>query len=325
MGVYSSPGRLATFAGQRPGGGKISCVSQSGSIVNFLYLLGVERSVMFQKMVSSGNELDLNCAEFLEYFARDPETEIVLMYLEEVREPRRFLEAARSIRGKKPLIVWKAGLTGQGGRAAASHTGAAAGSAEIWNAVVRQTGIVPACDLADLVDVASVFCHLSRPAGRRVCVISPPGGIAVNSADAAESNGLPLPALGGATVRRLGEVLPGEGTSLANPVDMGFGAVVPGNLREVMRAVAADDGVDIIVVVGGAPASREGDIGLMKMQADEIKEARKDIEKPVVVVGVPSGLAFPFLSEMCWAGVPAFMSPGAACRALSRFLAFHGL
>lgn len=325
MGVYSSPGRLATFAGQKPGGGKASCVSQSGSIVNFLYLLGAERGVLFSKMVSSGNELDLNCSEFLEYFARDPETAVILMYLEEVREPRRFLDAALGIKGEKPLIVWKAGLTEQGGRAAASHTGAVAGSGEIWEAVVRQAGIIPAEDLADLVDVASVFYHLARPAGRRVCVVSPPGGIAVNSADAAEKNGLPMAALGAGTVRRLSEVLPEEGTSLANPVDMGFGAVVPGNLYEVIRAVAADERVDIIIVVGGAPASRDGDIGLMKMQSAEIRAARKDIEKPMVVVGVPSGLAFPLISEMCWAGVPAFMSPGAACRALARLLAFYGL
>ena len=325
MGVYSSPGRLATFAGQRPGEGRAGCVSQSGSIVNFLYLLGAERGVMFQKMVSSGNELDLSCAEFLEHFSGDAETEMVVMYLEEVREPRRFLDAALGMKGRKPLIVWKAGHTEQGGRAAASHTGAAAGSGKIWEAVVRQAGIVTAGDLADLVDVASVFYHMEKPAGRRVCVISPPGGIAVNCADAAEMNGLPMPALSSATVRRLTRVLPGEGTSLANPVDMGFGAVVPGNLHEVILAVAADEGIDIVVVVGGAPASRDGDIGLMKMQAEEIKEAMQDIDKPVLVVGVPSGLAFPFMSQMCRVGAPAFISPGAAFSALSRFLEFHGL
>jgi acetyltransferase len=300
-------------------------ISQSGSVANFLYILGAERAVMFSKMVSSGNELDLNCADFLEYFADDPDTGMILMYLEEVRDPRRFLRAALSVRGKKPLIVWKAGLTKGGRQAAVSHTGAAAGSEAVWNAVVRQAGIVPVEDLADIVDVASLFYHLGKPGGRGVCIISPPGGIAVNSADMVERNGLVMSALSESTVERLREILPGEGTSIRNPVDMGFGAVIPGNLYEALKAVAVDDCVDIIMVVGGAPASRKGDVGLMKMHTGEIKEAMKVIDKPMILIGIPSGWAFPFISEMSWAGIPGFLSPGAACRAVSRFVSYYGL
>lgn len=325
MGIYSSPGRLALFDGQRPGDGKVSLISQSGSFCSFLYLLGAERAVHFSKMVSSGNELDLNCADYLEYLADDTATEIVISYLEEVRDPRRFLDAALRIRGKKPFLVWKAGLTDSGRRTASSHTGAMSGSGRIWHAAARQAGIIEVDDLADTVDVAAAFYHLRRPGGRRLCVISPPGGIAVNAADAVESNGLELGALAPETVGRLDEILPREGTSLANPVDMGFGAVVPGNLLEVTTAAATDPGVDIIMVVAGAPAAREGDPGLVRMHTAEIKEAAAVIEKPLVVIGIPSALAVPYMAELHWAGIPCYLSPNSACRALARFLEFHKL
>src|SRR5450759_6832 len=263
---------------------------------------------MFSKMVSSGNELDLNCADFLEYFAEDPETEIIVAYLEQVRDPRRFLDAAKRIEGRKPLLVWKAGLTDKGRRAAASHTGAIAGNAEIWRAVVRQTGIVAVDGLADTVDTLSAFYHLARPSGRRVCVISPPGGVAVNASDAAERNGLAMPPLDPDTVRRLGEVLPHVGTSFNNPVDMGFGAVVPGNMGKVIEIVASDPEVDVLLVVGGAPGYRDGDPGLMKMHGAEISEAFGAIDKPLVVVGMP-----------------CYLSPDAARRALARYMDFLGL
>jgi len=325
LGIYSSTGKVALFGGMRPDEGTVSCVSQSGSIGSMLYLLGAERAIRFSKIVSSGNELDLNCADLLEYFADDPETGMIVAYLEEVRDARRFLEIASRIKGKKPLLVWKAGLTERGQLAAASHTGAVSGSEEIWQAASRQAGIVVVDDLADALETMAVFYHLPEPCGRRVCVISPPGGIAVNSADAAEKNGLLLPPLGETTLERLGQVLPREGTSFTNPVDMGFGAVVPGNLREVIQIAASDENVDVLMVVGGAPAYRKGDLGLLKMHTAEIKEAFQAIDKPIIVIGIPSGFAFPYMAELHWAGIPCYLSPNAACRALSKYLSFHGL
>ncbi|MCJ7746067.1 MAG: hypothetical protein MUP40_07270, partial [Actinobacteria bacterium] len=141
----------------------------------------------------------------------------------------------------------------------------------------------------------------------------------------AEKNGLLLPPLGEPTLERLGQILPREGTSFTNPVDMGFGAVVPGNLREVIQIAASDENVDVLMVVEGAPAYRKGDFGLLKMHTAEIKEAAGAIDKPIVVIGIPSGFAFPYMAELHWAGIPCYPSPNAACRALSKLLSFHGL
>jgi acyl-CoA synthetase (NDP forming) len=226
------------------------------------------------------------------------------------------------IKGRKPFLAWKSGLTGSGRKAVASHTGAMSGSEEIWRGVVKQAGIVPVEDLADIVDVAAAFYHLGIPRGRRLCVIS---GTAVNCADEAERNGLAMPELGAATVESLSGFLPGEGTGFCNPVDMGFGAVTPGNLSRVIKTVASDENVDLMMVVAGAPAAREGDPGLVRMHTEEIKEAVSEISKPVVVIGIPSGIAFGYMSELHWAGIPCYLSPGSACRSLSRFLAFHGI
>ncbi len=325
MGVYSSKGKLATFAGQKPSSGNIGCISQSGSIVNFLYILGLERNLQFSKMVSSGNELDLNCTDFLDYFAQDPGVNMIIAYLEEIREARRFLKIALELKGKKPLLVWKSGITERGRRAAASHTGAIAGSAEVWEAVRKQAGIVPVWDLADAVNVTAIFALLEKPSGRKICVISPPGGVAVNTADMVEKSGLVMADLSDKTRANLREILPGEGTAVGNPVDMGFGSVVPENLYKVIKAVAADKSTDIILIVGGAPASRNGDPGLMKMQASEIKRAKSEIKKPFVVVGIPSGFAFPFISELSWSGIPVYMSPKEACSSLARFVNYYGV
>lgn len=326
LGLYSARGGLALFAGQRPDeGGTVSVISQSGSIASMTYMLGKEHGLGFSKMVSSGNEIDLNCADYLQYLAQDEETRIITAYLEQVRDPRRFLDAAVSIKGRKPFLVWRAGLTEKGRQAASSHTGAMTGSEDIWLAAAEQAGITLVQGLGDTVDTAAAFYHLPPPAGRRVCIVSPPGGIGVDAADTAQRYGLEMPPLAPETEARLREILPGEGTGFNNPVDMGFGSVVEGNVLAVLNTVAADPSVDIVMVVGGAPASREGDFGLMQMHASEIKAAGKETDKPVVAIGIPSGFAFGYLAELNWAGIPAYQSAQDACRVLRRFVDFHGI
>jgi acyl-CoA synthetase (NDP forming) len=184
MGIYSSRGRVALFAGMFPVTGRAGMISQSGSISSISFLTGMERGILFDKIVSSGNELDLNCADFLAYLAEDASVEIIMAYLEEVREARRFLAVAASLRGRKPLLVLKGGLTPAGNRAAASHTAALGGSAEIFEGAARQAGIILVEDLGQMLDIAAVLYHLPPPRGRRVALVSSPGRQG--------GNGLPL-------------------------------------------------------------------------------------------------------------------------------------
>lgn len=323
MGVYSSRGKTALFAGMFPTAGRASMISQSGSLSSITYVSALERGILFDKIVSSGNELDLNCADYLEYLAEDPHTDIILAYLEEVRDARRFLDAAISIQGKKPLIVLKSGLTDAGGKAAASHTAALGGSAEVLAGAARQAGMVPVRDLAQLLDCAAAFYHLPPCVGKRVAIVSSPGGLAVNCADAVEWHDLELALLTEETRSALAEFLPAEGTSFFNPVDLGFGAVVPGNFLRALKILDGDPTVDILMTVGTAPASRDGDIGLIAAITGEMIEARAATSKPLVSVLFPSAFTATHVARLHAAGIPAYLTPTAACFALRAYQAFH--
>lgn len=323
MGIYSARGKVALFAGMFPVQGRAGMISQSGSLASISFLTGMERGILFDKIVSSGNELDLNCADYLEYLAEDPAVEIVLAYLEEVRDARRFLDTATRMRGRKPLVMIKGGITPSGERAAASHTAAMGGKAEIFQGAARQAGIVLADDLAQLLDFSAALLHLPPTGGDRVAVVSAPGGLGVNSADAVERAGLSMARISPETREALASFLPREGTSFANPVDLGFGAVVPGNYRRALELLNRDPGVDIILAVGSAPASRDGDIGLLQAITDEVLEAKPNLAKPVVVVLFPSSLVQPQAARLHQAGVPAYLTPTAACLSLRHYVDFH--
>lgn len=323
MGIYSSRGKVALFAGMFPAQGRLCMISQSGSLASITFLTALERGLTFDRIVSSGNELDLNCADFLEYFLEDPEVEMVLAYLEEIRDARRFLEVARRARGKTPIIVMKGGRTAGGKRAASSHTAAMGGSYEILGGALRQAGIIQVNDLGELLDVATALHCLPRPRGRRVAVVSSPGGLAVNAADAVEEAGLELADLAPSTVEEIREILPAEGTSPSNPVDLGFGAVRPGVYSRVLETVAADPSVDIILAVGSAPASRKGDPGLLNALTDEMIQAKAKVRKPVVAVFFPGSFLAPQFMRLHSAGIPAYPTPTSACRSLAQYIRFH--
>ncbi|MFW6113476.1 MAG: acetate--CoA ligase family protein [Actinomycetota bacterium] len=323
MGIYSSRGKIALFAGMFPGEGRISMISQSGSLSSIVYMAGMERGLFHDKIVSSGNELDLNCSDYLEYLAEDPYTDMILAYLEEMRDARRFLDTARELKGIKPVIVLKAGLTSSGSKAASSHTAALGGSADIFEGAARQAGIILARDLSELLDYAAALHHLPPCGGGRVAVISSPGGLAVNAADAVEWYGLQLSSLSRKTRLELADLLPSEGTSFSNPVDLGFGAVVPGNYGKVLEILNDDSSVDIILAVGSAPASRGDDIGLLKAITDEVLEAKNSLDKPVVVVLFPSSFTAPHAAKLHESGIPAYTTPTAACRSLREYSRFY--
>jgi len=323
MGIYSSRGKLAIFAGMFPMDGDISVISQSGSLANITYVTGLERGLKFDKIVSSGNELDLNCADYLEYYAGDDNTRMILAYLEEIRDARRFLATARELKGRKPLVVLKSGLTAGGGRAAASHTASMGGETCILEGAFRQAGVIQARDMAEMMDCAAALYHLPPCTGKHVAIISSPGGLAVNCADAVEWYGLELSDLSERTRSLLADLLPAEGTSVSNPVDLGFGAVKPGVYRRTLEILDEDPRVDLMLAVGSAPASRDGDIGLLNAITDEVLAAHPSLSKPVAVILFPSSFTASQSARLHSAGIPAYPTPTAACKSLSEYINFH--
>jgi acyl-CoA synthetase (NDP forming) len=252
MGVYVPKTGLAAFPSMPSERGDIAFVSQSGSLSNRLVWNGHERGLAFSKVISMGNQADLEASDFLEYLAGDPETKTVAAYIEGAKDGRRLWRALAEAGRRKHVVVWKVGRTPSGARAANSHTGALAGEAQVWSGLLRQAGAIQVRDVEEMLDVLVVLRHAGRPVGRRMAIVTGPGGPAVSAADACEEAGLKVAELSAGTKARLREVLATAGTSVRNPVDIGL---VLGGVTEMYRraveATITDRNVDAAVVIGG--------------------------------------------------------------------------
>jgi acyl-CoA synthetase (NDP forming) len=219
MGVFLPRERFVTWVGAPRQNGPVAFVSQSGGhaqdFTNFCTRLGIN----FSKVVSFGNALTLDSTDFLEYLADDPDTRIITMYLEGVKDGRRLLELVSRINKTKPIIILKAGLTEAGAKAVASHTGSLAGGQPIWDAFFQKSGAVRAYSLEDMAFLALAFRRLGSTEGRHVAVIGHGGGIAVSAADACSKAGLEMPPFSPETEQELRAFIPAGGNIIKNPVD----------------------------------------------------------------------------------------------------------
>ena len=290
--------------------GSVGGFSQSGSFVDYLVWFLSEKGLRFSSIVSCGNECDLAAEDYLEYFGQDEQTKTIVAYMEGVKDGRRFFEVAREVGREKPIILWKGGMSEQGARAAASHTGALAGSASIWNAMFKQTGIINVTSVAEVVDCAVAFSYLPPPKGPRVGVIGGQGGTGVGTADNCYALGLELPHLSDRTVARLREVLPPIGTSVGNPTDTGVASLLdPSLYAKAIEIVADDEGIDMILVIATP----------VQACLENVAAAAKAIDKPlaVSVYALPESEPeiYRFLSEE---GVAAYPDPKRAAYVLAR-------
>lgn len=278
QGIYCPASRVTHFTGLSRESGTVAMISHSGSLSAVLPMTAMAQGIRFSKVVSSGNECDLNAVDFLEYFGQDPETKMIIAYLEGVKDGRRFCQLARSISKEKPIIVWKGGSTDRGARAAASHTGALSGSNQVWRALFTQTGIISAQSAEELLDYLQAFYYLPVPEGKRVAIVSGPGGPAVAASDACIEAGLELAELTEHTRRKIAEVIPPVGTSTDNPIDLGMGSgFAPQWYLDSIKALGEDKGVDLLLIIGG---SWLPDFG------DKVAEAVKGVNKPAAFIGM---------------------------------------
>jgi acetyl coenzyme A synthetase (ADP forming)-like protein len=251
MGILSTaPGRSlnATFAPGAPPAGRIGFMSQSGA----LGLAVIDRArrigLGLSSFVSVGNKADISGNDLLEYWESDPETDLVLLYLESFGNPRRFSRVARRVGRTKPILAVKSGRTAAGARATSSHTGAilAASDATV-DALFAQSGVIRADTLGEMLDVAALLASRGAPAGRRVGIVTNAGGLGIMCADACEAEGLKVPELSAATRAALSSFLPPEASEV-NPIDM-IASARPEDYARTVQAVAASGEVDAIVVI----------------------------------------------------------------------------
>jgi len=229
--------------------GPVAFVSQSGGHAIDLAFLGKAVGIRFSKMISFGNGVDLRETELLKYLTTDPETGVIAMYLEGVTDGDAFFRALDEATRKKPVVIYKGGLSEAGQRAVASHTASMGGQALIWESILRQAGAVQTASMDELAGACLALSLLPRRPYRGVTVVGGGGALGVAACDTAEAYGLQLPPLTGEIFEAVQAVLPKPGSSAANPIDIANPYVPPQTLEKALTAAGRDERVDIQIMV----------------------------------------------------------------------------
>ena len=299
--------------------GTVGVISHSGFLFYYLLMSVADAGLLPSKGVSCGSDSDLTCVDFLEYLGQDPDTKVIVAYLEGIRDGDRLLRSAREISQVKPIVVLKGGHTDAGMQASASHTGTLAVSTRVWKTLCSQTGIVSVDSFEGMLDTMLALHHQPRTKGRRVGIITTPGGLAVTATDACSQFGLEIPPLLPETRRELSTVVEHMGTSVNNPVDLGLiGALAPEKyVKEAIRIVAKDPNVDMVIAAFTGPPG-DDDVKDRKV-ADLILDEIATGGKPTVICGAtPQGWPRGELRFLSKSSVPVYTEPRRAAYALAK-------
>ena len=285
MGLYCPEGGLA-FQPLFPNvPGPVGFFSQSGQMAGMFIMTAAAQGLRFSKGVSFGNARDLKAHDFLNYMAQDEKTKLIGSYLEGLEDGRAFVEAAQQVTKKKPLVIFKGGLTEGGSRAAMSHTAAIAGSSQIWKAVCRQTGIIPVTTLEELVFTLSALQRMPLPKGKKVVILGGAGGGSVTMTDQAEAGGLTVPQLSDETIRQLETIVPPQGTSVKNPLDVGRRFFTEGHFPMVLELLRDDPNVDALIFMQPVGMfSRFGGRDMVSMLMKMSLTGQQILKKPMFLV-----------------------------------------
>jgi acyl-CoA synthetase (NDP forming) len=297
----------ATFSPVYPPPGSIAMSTQSGALGLAILDYARQLNLGISSFVSVGNKADVSGNDLIQYWAQDPRTSVVLLYLESFGNPKKFSEIARRVSRAKPIVAVKAGRSHAGARAAQSHTGALAAPDAVVEGLFRQAGVIRTDTLEQMFDVASLLAHQPLPGGRRVAILTNAGGPGILAADSCEANGLELPELEPRTVETLRSFLPAS-AGLGNPVDM-LASASPEQYRRSLEALLADDRVDSVLVIYIPPLISDP----LAVASVIAHAARIGGEKPIAGVFMSSAGPPPVL-----AGVPCHAFPESAAIALAR-------
>jgi acetate---CoA ligase (ADP-forming) len=310
LGLLNAPARFnASIAHTLPLPGEVAVVSQSGALCTGLLDMATARHIGVSKVISMGNKVDLAETDYFEALARDEDTRVIAGYLEAIEDGARFIRHAARIARRKPIVLVKAGNTAAGARAASTHTGSQASSEMAYDCAFRIAGIIRAGGVEELIDLTQGLAWQPLPRGERVVVLTNAGGVGTLGADALESRGLSLAALADDTSAALSAALP-SGASVANPVDL-LGDADAERYREAMRLVAADPGVDAVVVLH-TPQVVEQPLAI----AREITAVEAEIDKPVLVNFLGAAAVAAAADHLQRHRVPHFPSPERAAKTL---------
>jgi acyl-CoA synthetase (NDP forming) len=250
FGLHCPKGGITLLPGYRYAKepGTVAMFSQSGGVAGDFGYEARDRGLGLSKLVSYGNGTDLSALELLEYLADDPDTAIIAAYLEGVRQGARFLQLLREVTPRKPVVVWKGGLTPLGSRATVSHTGSLGGQAKIWQGALKQAGAVSVQGLEEMMDALVALKYLQNR-GPRIALMGGGGAIGVFSSDLAYRWGLEIPTFSPETQQRLRTYFPTPGNSMVNPLDTGTPVLPMETVEALCREILTREPVDVLVVI----------------------------------------------------------------------------
>jgi acetate---CoA ligase (ADP-forming) len=306
--TLSASGALET--GELPVGG-IGVVSQSGGILGSLLSRAAARGVGLSKLVSTSNEVDLDMADFVDYLVDDPATSVIALYMEGLRHPDRFRQAAlRAAAAGKPIVVFKIGRSESGARSAVSHTGALAGADRMYDALFEQLGVIRAETFSDLLDIPAALATRRILKGRRVAILTSTGGAGTLVTDSLGIVEFETPAPDQETAAALRVLQTGDHAVLdRNPIDVTLAGLQPDLLRGAIRTLLGSPGYDAVVVIVGSSG-----LAMPDLMAGAIRDSLPGSSKPLLAFVSPHAPEITALLNR--QDIPAFVNPESVASAL---------
>jgi acetyltransferase len=309
IGIISTKARLnASFVSHLPRPGKMAFVSQSGAICSAILDLSLKEQMGFSYFISLGSMLDIDFGDMIDYLGGDPKVSSIIMYVENLTRFRNFMSAARAVSRVKPIVVFKAGRSSAGARAAASHTGAMTGEDSIYDAAFKRAGIVRAKTFEELFDCAELLAKQPKPTGVGLGIITNAGGPGVMASDALSDYGVEPVGLGSNTLKKLNEILPSH-WSKANPIDM-LGEATPDLYRRVVEICLASPEFDgLLIMLAPQALTDAADVAIALL------DVLRKTSLPVITSWVGGSEVERGREVFNQAGIPTFDSPERAVRA----------
>ncbi|MEQ8789573.1 MAG: bifunctional acetate--CoA ligase family protein/GNAT family N-acetyltransferase [Pirellulaceae bacterium] len=311
-------GLNASFAAGTPNKGNVAFISQSGALCTAVLDWALEEEIGFSHFVSVGNMLDVSIGDLIDYFANDPWTESIILYVESITEAREFMSAARAFARGKPIIAYKAGRFAASAQAAKSHTGAMAGVDTVYEAAFQRAGIVRVFEMADMFDCAELLARQETPRGARLAIVTNAGGPGVMATDSLLERHGELAELSSTTMDKLNKHLPAA-WSQSNPIDV-LGDATPERLSRAVEIVLADSNVDAVLVIFAPQAvSKPTDA------AEALIDVAKKSNKPVLTSWMGGLSMRDGVSLLNAAGIPTYAAPEQAVRAFMYLVSYARL
>jgi len=307
-------GMNASFSGKIPYKGKIGFISQSGALCTSVLDWSVQNNIGFSNFISVGSMVDAEFSDLIEYFDQDEKTESIILYIESIKKPEKFLQVSRKFTLHKPMFAIKSGRFEEGSKAAASHTGALAGADHVYQAALERAGIVRVKKISELIDIAQPLSMQKPPKGNRLCIITNAGGPGVLATDALIERGGKLSQLSQVTLDNLNQVLPAF-WSHNNPVDV-LGDAQADRYEKAIDICLKDQNCDAVLVIF-TPQAMSEPVRTARAIA-RLKEAHP--EKPVYTTFMGSEYVEEAVKYLLRNNVPSYPNPE---EALDTFVTMH--